>query len=110
MYLYSRDANNDLDDGIELPAALRVVGTKRILALLSNFTDFRWIVAVGCSKSPHFVGMALYQLTHIGSASIISYQVPLLRRIIDTLSHYCSCILTSFEAFLIMWIVEVRKS
>ena len=47
-------------------------------------------IVVGCSGSPQFVSKALYQLTHIGFAALISYQVSLLHRIKDVLSHSCS--------------------
>eukprot|EP00731_Ephydatia_muelleri_P006747 Em0003g995a len=55
---------------------------------------------VGCSGSPQFVGKALFQLTRIGFAAIISYQVILVS---------IHCILTSFQAFLMMWMVEHCK-
>ena len=58
-----------------------------MLALRSNFIGSRWILVVGCSGSPQFVGKALSQLTRIGFAAIISYQVPISRRKKDALSH-----------------------
>ena len=58
-----------------------------MLALRSNFIGSRWILVVGCSGSPQFVGKALSQLTRIGFAAIISYQVPISRRTKDALSH-----------------------
>ena len=58
-----------------------------MLALRSNFIGSRWILVIGCSGSPKFVGKALSQLTRICFAAIISYQVPISRQTIDALSH-----------------------